>query len=125
MNALLSFKQFLQELSWPEESFAAFLHQKVAAICADRFQEAADVYVCVRAWHEFVCVFVCLLFVCVFVHRIEVQVSLLMAGKGSTPLSYSIPPQFFTMINTLVYLSSQVYTRRHKHRGEWLVGVVM
>ena len=46
MKALLSFKRFLQELNWPEESFAAFLDQKVAAICADRFQEAAEVYAC-------------------------------------------------------------------------------
>ena len=82
-------------------------------------------FVCVRGMGLYMCLCVYCLYVCVFVHRIEVQVSLLMAGKGSTPLSYSIPPQFFTMINTLVYLSSQVYTRRHKHRGEWLVGVVM
>ena len=43
MKSLLSFKRFLQELNWPEGSFAAFLEQKVAAIAADRFQEAAEV----------------------------------------------------------------------------------
>ncbi len=37
------------------------------------------------------------------------QFSQLMSGKGSTPLSYSIPPQVFTTINTLVHLSSQVW----------------
>ena len=54
----------------------------------------------------------------VFAHRIELQFSQLMSSKGSTPLSYSIPPQFFTMINTLVYLSSQV------REGEGLCGHV-
>ena len=44
MRSLLSFKRFLNELNWPEESFAAYLDQKVAAICADRFQEAAEEY---------------------------------------------------------------------------------
>ncbi len=65
MKALLSFKRFLQELNWPEESFAAFLDQKVAAICADRFQEAAEVYVwscvcsCVCVLASCLCLFVC------------------------------------------------------------------
>jgi len=43
MKSLLFFKCFLQELNWPEGSFAAFLDQKAVAIAADRFQEAAEV----------------------------------------------------------------------------------
>ena len=40
-KALQSFKGFIEELSWPEETFAVQLELKVAGICAQRFQESA------------------------------------------------------------------------------------
>ena len=41
VQALHSFKSFIDELGWPEKSFASQLEVKVAAICAQRFHEAA------------------------------------------------------------------------------------
>ncbi|XP_064386073.1 calcium-dependent secretion activator 2-like isoform X3 [Halichondria panicea] len=81
VKALHSFKSFVDELGWPEKKFAHQLEVTVATICADRIRDAAT-----QVYQEV---------------RTKVAVSVV------TP-RYHLPPELTTMINTLVYLESQV-----------------
>jgi hypothetical protein len=79
--ALQSLNSFLHDLNWPDPTLANHLRQRVRGICVDRFQEAAD--------------------------YTQEQLSLVFSSR-SLSLSSSLPPEVFTIINTLGYLNDQL-----------------
>lgn len=90
LKAMASLKRFSVELAWPEDVFAAHMQKRVLSICTDRFQEAAD-------------------------YTVKQLKGLL--SSVSVGMNFRIPPEVFSMLNTLVYLNAHVLEVCASHRA--------